>query len=142
MIIDGKKLAVQKEKELISLVKKLIRIKKRKPLLISLVAQEDQAGLLYTQLKQATASRIGIDFKQINFSFKQKQKIYNLLDKIIKQEKFDGLIIQKPGQKLARKYFKSKKDFEIWWLTATSKIPEKKDIDCLNVANLGLLSAG
>ncbi len=149
MIIDGRKLALKKEAKLKQQLNLFRKTKKRRPLLISLVAQEDEAGLLYTRLKQKAASRLKIDFKKVIFSFKEKEKIYPLLEKIVgkglsagRQEKFDGLIIQKPSQSLIRKYFKNKKDFEIWWLTATSKIPEKKDVDCLNVANLGLLSAG
>lgn len=142
MIIDGRKLALEKENCLKVQLRKLAKIKKNKPLLISLVAKEDKGGFLYTRLKEEAASRVGIDFKKFYFSLSKKKQIYPLLDKIIKEEDFDGLIIQKPGQNLIKKYFKSKKDFEIWWLTATSKIPEKKDVDCLNVANLGLLSAG
>ena len=142
MIINGKKLAQEKEKNLQRKLKRLIKIKKRKPQLISLVAQEDKLGLLYTQLKQEGAQRVGIKIKKVSFSLDQKEKIYPLLEKIIQKEKFDGLIIQKPSQQLIKKHFKNKKAFEIWWLTATSKIPEKKDVDCLNVANLGLLSAG
>lgn len=142
MIINGKKLAQEKEKSLKKKLKWLIKTKKRKPQLISLVAQEDKLGRLYSKLKQEATQRVGIKFKIVTFYFQKKEKIYPLLEKIVQEEKFDGLIIQKPNQPLIKKYFKNKKEFEIWWLTATSKIPEKKDVDCLNVANLGLFSAG
>lgn len=142
MIINGKKLAFKKQFLLKKKVFQLRKVKKRPPLLISLIAKEDKPGLLYTRLKKKAALKTGVAFKRFSFSLKQKEKIYPLLDKIIKKEVFDGLIIQKPGQSLVNKFFKNKKDFEIWWLTATSKIPEKKDVDCLNVTNLGLFSAG
>lgn len=142
MIINGKKLAFKKQFLLKKKVFQLRKVKKRPPLLISLIAKEDKPGLLYTRLKKKAALKTGVAFKRFYFSLKQKEKIYPLLDKIIKKENFDGLMIQKPGQSLVNKFFKNKKDFEIWWLTATSKIPEKKDVDCLNVTNLGLFSAG
>lgn len=142
MIIDGKKLAFDREIILKKEILVLKKIKKRTPVLISFVAKEDKPGLLYTKLKKKTASRLGIKFISYYFYLKNEKTLGKLIDKIILNQKFDGLMIQKPGQNLVNKFFKNKKTFEIWWLTNTSKIPEKKDIDCLNVANLGLLSAG
>jgi methylenetetrahydrofolate dehydrogenase (NADP+)/methenyltetrahydrofolate cyclohydrolase len=141
-LINGQKLALTQEKQLKLRLNRLSQVKKRKPLLVSLVAQEDKSGLLYTRLKQQAASRIGIKFQKVTFSLKQKQKTYPLLKKIITQKNLTGLIIQKPNQSLARKYFKSTQEFKTWWLTATAQIPSQKDVDCLNPANIGLLVAG
>lgn len=142
MIIDGRKLALKREIKLKKEILVLNKIKKRNPVLISFVAYEDKPGLLYTKLKKKTASRLGIKFISYYFTLKNEKTLGKLIDKVILDQKFDGLMIQKPGQNLVNKFFKDKKSFEIWWLTNTSKIPEKKDVDCLNVANLGLLSAG
>ena len=68
MIIDGKKLALKKESQLKKKLQRLEKTKGRKPLLISLVAKEDKAGLLYTQLKQKVALRVGIDFKKVFYN--------------------------------------------------------------------------
>jgi methylenetetrahydrofolate dehydrogenase (NADP+) / methenyltetrahydrofolate cyclohydrolase len=142
MIINGQKLAFKKQKALKKKLKSQIVKKNRYPLLISLVAKQDKQGLLYTKIKHKKARELNIKFKKYIFSLKEKDQIYVLLDNINDKEVFDGLIIQKPGQKIIKKYFKTKKEFQVWWLTATSQIPEKKDVDCLNVANLGLFSAG
>jgi methylenetetrahydrofolate dehydrogenase (NADP+) / methenyltetrahydrofolate cyclohydrolase len=142
MIIDGSKLALQKQKTLQAQLKSLLTKTSAKPKLVSIVAKEDKPGLLYTKIKQEKAQQIGIEFKKFLFSFNKRKEIYSLLDGLNSQNDFHGLVIQKPGYKLVKKYFKIKKEFQIWWLTATSKIPEKKDVDCLNVANLGLFSAG
>ena len=74
MIINGKNLTLEKQNLLKKKVLRLRKVKKRPPLLISLVAKEDQEGLLYTRLKQEAAFKIGIDFKKFSFSFKKKKK--------------------------------------------------------------------
>jgi len=142
MIIDGQKLAFKKQSQLKKEINRLKKINQKTPLLITFVAQEDKEGLLYTKLKKETALKLGINFKKILFSFKKKEEIYLLLNKVLKKEEFAGLLIQKPNKQLIKQYFKSKKEFKRWWLKASLKIPKKKDVDCLTIANLGLLVSG
>lgn len=137
-VIDGKELANEKLK----LVRRKVSVMDRAPILVSLVAKEDGAGQMYTQLKMNAAKKVGIDLEKIEFSLTNPRELHEKLDEIVKENRFDGLLIQKPSESLAKQYFKDLKQFKIWWLSATSKIPEKKDVDCLNVANIGLLTGG
>ena len=148
MIFDGHRFA---DKILFSLKKKISGLEPPPSLLI-LVAQEDNKGQLYTRLIQKQASSVGIKITLRYYSLKHSccSPVRNIcrLNKSSGRRndnyylRFSGILIQKPGRELRQRYFKTEKDFEVWWLTNTSKIPEKKDIDCLNVANLGLLTAG
>jgi phosphoribosylformylglycinamidine synthase len=142
MIIDGQSLAQAKINKLTDVVRRLRAQGLRPPRLVTLVASQDSAGLLYSRLKRQTAKAVGIEFTKVLFSLTDKDGLAQLVSLSDRNFHPDGLMIQKPGQAVVNRYFPSKKEFEIWWLTATSRIPEKKDVDCLNVANLGLLAAG
>ncbi len=141
-IIDGKKLAQAKEAELKKKLSKWIKEKQTKPLLVSLVAEEDNLGQLYTRLKREAINRIGGEFKRLQFSLKDPNQAVIMAETVRQNQKLKGLIIQKPGQEVTRQYFKTKEEFKAWWLRMVEKIPVAVDIDGLNPATLGQMVVG
>lgn len=128
-------MALKKEQEL------KVKLKGRKAVLVSLVAKEDVKGLLYTKLKREAAGRIGLVFQQEIFSLADSRGAIELMREI-RKEPLAGLIVQKPGQELGRKYFKTKEDFKAWWLAMTDLIPEGVDVDALKPQTLGKIVIG
>ena len=134
-LINGKKLAQVKTLRLQRRLKKWQKQHQTEIVLISLVADEDKLGQLYTNLKQKAAQNIGLEFKKISFSLKQPSKTISLIKKACQQKNLKGLIIQKPNQSTSQKYFKTKKDFQTWWSALVKKIPPQLDVDGLNPAS-------
>ena len=141
-VVDGKKISREKEARLRQQVDEWRGENKIKPLLVSLVAKEDELGLLYTRLKQEAAERIGLEFKQIEFSFKEKDKAVSIVEAAAEEDNLKGLLIQKPVQSMTRQYFKNRDEFRDWWLKMTSQIPIEIDVDGLNPGTLGRMMVG
>jgi methylenetetrahydrofolate dehydrogenase (NADP+)/methenyltetrahydrofolate cyclohydrolase len=141
-IINGKIISFKKEKVLKAKVEKWVRENKRRPVLISLVANEDELGLLYTRLKQKAAERLNVCFRRELFSLRAREKALRLMEAVVEKDDFEGLMVQKPGQELMGQYFKSKKEFKSWWLKMIGKIPVNKDVDGLNPQTLGRIVVG
>ena len=140
MIIDGRKLAERKNKQLEIKIKKL---KKRgiTPKCISFTAKQDPEGKFYSQIKSRLAKKLGIVYEKKYFSFTDKKKLEKLSIKINKASidpSVHGIIIQKPAKSIILQHFKNIDKFREFWLKAVSSIKPQKDIDGLNPVNLGL----
>lgn len=118
-IIDGKKLAGEREQLLKNEVQKLTKKIGRKPKLVAVELADDEGSRLYLKLKKAVAERMGIEFQTTN----NKQQTTNL--------SFDGIFVQHP-----QGYDKQK------WQELADQIPPEKDVDCLTSKNLQLIKEG
>lgn len=132
-IIDGKKLAAERERLLKIEVEKITKKIGRRPKLAAVELADDEGSRLYLKLKRAAAERIGIDFQISNFKFPARLRmdevqaggqISNFIDA-------DGIFIQHP-----RGFDKQK------WQELVDKIPPEKDVDCLTSENLRLIKEG
>ena len=142
MIIDGRKLAERKNKQL---RKKIKQLKKRgiTSKCVSFTAKQDPEGRFYSQIKSSLAKKLGIIYEKKYFSFTNKEELKKLPIKIKKASidpSVHGIIIQKPSKSIILKHFKNIDKFREFWLKVVSSIEPKKDIDGLNPVNLGLCS--
>jgi len=124
-IIDGKKLAAEKEQLLKIEVQKLTKKIGRRPKLVAVELADDEGSRLYLKLKRAVAERVGIEMKVISIP----KPIYDLRFTIY--EDCDGIFVQHP-----RGFDKQK------WQELVDQIPPEKDVDCLTSENLRLIKEG
>ncbi|MFH0943016.1 MAG: bifunctional 5,10-methylenetetrahydrofolate dehydrogenase/5,10-methenyltetrahydrofolate cyclohydrolase [Candidatus Beckwithbacteria bacterium] len=113
LIIDGVKLALAKEAQL----------KEAKGLKLKiLVYADDQAGRLYSRLKQEAGKRLGIE---VETSYEDKLEDWS------QDPAVQGIMVQRPGLAWAKKKGMTENEFESWWQVLINKIDRKKDVDGL-----------
>jgi len=141
MIIDGKKLALEKEKLLVNNCAELLA-RKIFPHCVTFVACEDPEGNFYTKTKAKVCERVGVKLTKKTFSFKQSlEKIQTEIISVATKPDIHGIMIQKPSQQVINSIFK-KNSFNKYWSSITGCIPLQKDIDCLNQVSLGKIMQG
>ena len=141
MIIDGKKLASQKEKLLVNACLKLLE-KKIIPHCVTFVSCQDPEGNLYTKVKTRVCERVGVRLTKKTFSFKQSaEDISKLIIEASNDPDVNGIMIQKPSQQIINRIF-NKGDFNKYWSELTGCIPASKDVDCLSPTSLGKIMQG
>lgn len=130
IVIDGRKLAAEKEVEL---KRKVNQLKKRGtvPKLVSLVMSDDEAGLRYSKLKAAAAGRIGIELEKVVLQDWQADKVMGLIKKFNQDDKIQGVMVQRPGVRWGEKQGMDRNEFEAWWSQVVAAIDAKKDVDGL-----------
>lgn len=93
ILLNGKKIAEKIKKQL----KKQIGKMRQKPGLAVILIGKNQASEIYVKLKEKTAADIGIKFKKFLYpSQTSKNKIIRLIDRLNKNKKIHGIIIQLP----------------------------------------------
>jgi methylenetetrahydrofolate dehydrogenase (NADP+)/methenyltetrahydrofolate cyclohydrolase len=144
MIIDGKKLAKEREKQVKKEVSRISLKLGRKPRLVAVKLSDDPGSELYLRLKKAAAKRVDIDFELVT-----QVTSYHL--PITDYSNVDGIFVQHPPrQKLQAIALEQlggparmpRKSVFRWWLQLTNQIPPEKDVDCLTSTNLQLVKAG
>lgn len=121
-IIDGKKLAQEREKKLRQKIAKL-KIKKT-PMVISILVGDDAPSHQYTNMKQKKGAQLGIDFQPRHLKENTTyQELKGYINKLNQDNNVDGIMVQLP---LPQKYF-SKEDTK----NLLQLISPKKDIDGL-----------
>ncbi len=133
-IFDGKEFSQEKEKQL------QIKVQELKRLGVSLRAktftfQEDEGSRLYTKLKAASATRVGISYEPEEFSLSDD---LGMVVQTIREASVDsalsGIMIQKPSKMVwANITGKSSDQFQAWWEELTNAIDPKKDVDGLTL---------
>lgn len=123
-IINGKALAKKREEKLESRIKKLeSRVK-----VVSILIGDDPSSLLYTQMKQKKAHKLGIDF---DFEQFPEDTDFEVIAGVIKGLNEDssvtGIMVQLP---LPKKFLENHKTHELLDL-----IDPKKDIDGLTTSS-------
>jgi len=118
IVFDGKKFASEKEK----ILKEKISSLKRKPKLVSILVGSDPASILYTNLKQKAADRVGAEFLIIKLQNSAKpEEIIRLIDSLNKDRTVDGIMVQLPLPEEIRDYK----------LPIINSIDSDKDVDGL-----------
>lgn len=120
-LIDGKQIALKREKELL---KKFLNLKV-KPRVVSILVGNDAPSVLYTNLKQKKAEEVGVSFEPVLFpetaNFNQVLESIEIFNK---DPKICGIMIQLPLPKEFLGYHETK---ELLYA-----IDPRKDIDGLN----------
>jgi len=132
-IIDGRRLAQIREKNLVRQLVEFKKISAIQPKLVNILIGDNPASRLYLSLKQKAAQRVGIKFEKKVFSAAVNPVTVRRYI-IAKNAEFQttGIMIQLP---LPKKSAIRKAQFAI--LNARSP---NKDVDCLTPANFGLLA--
>ncbi len=119
-IIDGKKLASEKEKEL----KIKIANFNKTPHIVSILVGDDPASIMYTNMKQKKAKDVGIDFRPLKLPAQTTLKrLEKEIERLNMDKNVDGIMIQLP---LPEKHFSKSLTPKI-----IQKIDSQKDIDGL-----------
>jgi methylenetetrahydrofolate dehydrogenase (NADP+)/methenyltetrahydrofolate cyclohydrolase len=129
-IIEGRKLAATKEKELKRKVAEL-RGEGMELKLVSLVMEDDPAGELYTKLKQEAAGRIGVKLEKRIIQDLEADKIIRAIKELGRSDEVQGVIIQHPGVSWGKRQGMSREEFEDWWEKLVGAIAPEKDVDGL-----------
>lgn len=92
-VIDGKKLALNREEKLRKKIEKL----KTKPKIVSILIGDDESSLLYSKMKQKKAQSLGIDFEFEHFRDDTRfEKITDFIDMFNNAPEITGIMIQLP----------------------------------------------
>jgi methylenetetrahydrofolate dehydrogenase (NADP+)/methenyltetrahydrofolate cyclohydrolase len=129
-IIDGNLLAQAKEAELKKKVEAL-RLKGKILRLVDLVMKDDEAGLLYSRLKEEAAKRIGVEFEKIVIDKPEVEGIVKLIGGYSQDDRVQGVMIQRPGVRWGKEQGMSREEFEAWWERIVGAIKLEKDVDGL-----------
>ena len=140
MIVDGNSLALEKEVQLKEKVSQL----KEKGVIVKLaviVMSDDEAGELYSKLKQEAAKRIGIEFEKEVVNEVESDKLVKLIGRYNQDDGVQGIMVQRPGVSWGKKHGMKRKEFEIWWEKLVQAIKLEKDVDGLRSNSEFLLAA-
>ncbi len=129
-IIDGDKLAKDREVDLKIKVDQL-RKKGIKLKLVTMVMEDDEAGLLYSRLKKEAGERIGIELEKKIVGDIAADKIVKLVEKYNKDDKVKGIMIQRPSMRWGKSKRMNRQEFEDWWKQIVGVIDSEKDVDGL-----------
>jgi methylenetetrahydrofolate dehydrogenase (NADP+)/methenyltetrahydrofolate cyclohydrolase len=114
ILLNGKIIAEKIKKQL----KKQVNQMRQKPGLAVILVGKNPASEIYVKLKEKAAAEIGIKFKKIIFpTHTAKGKIINLINRLNKNKKIQGIIVQLP----LPKHLNSNE--------IVQKIDPKKDVD-------------
>jgi len=129
-IIDGEKLAIKREVALKIKVDQL-REKGIKLKLVTMVMEDDEAGLLYSRLKEEAGKRVGIELEKVLVEDVRVENIVGLVEEYNEDEKVKGIMIQRPSMKWGKNRGMKRQEFEDWWNQIVGKIDPEKDVDGL-----------
>src|SRR4030042_2771165 len=118
-IIDGRKIAKEREEVLKQRVKEFVEKYGRRPKLVAAKITDDPGSEWYLKLKGAAAKRIGIEFEIL------KRTVLASRGQSLSDT--DGIFLQHPVG------FNKQK-----WQEMADQIPPEKDVDCLTSINLNL----
>ena len=122
-IIDGKMISKEIKEELKEKVSKL----KDKPTLVVISVGDNEASKVYVGQKEKCANYIGINYQHLHFDEIEDDKLIKEIDKLNKDNKVNGIIVQLPLPKGMNE------------TKIVNSIVKEKDVDGLTYYNAGLL---
>ncbi|WP_343183962.1 bifunctional methylenetetrahydrofolate dehydrogenase/methenyltetrahydrofolate cyclohydrolase FolD [Buchnera aphidicola (Ceratovacuna keduensis)] len=127
-IINGKKIANYLQKKIKKKIIKKVKNGKRRPGIAIILIGNDSSSKIYVKKKKIACKKVGFIFKYWNFKNSVKEiEILKLIKKLNKNIEIDGILVQLPLPN------------HINYKNIMCSISYKKDIDCLNPYNAGLL---
>lgn len=126
-ILDGKKLSLKIQEELVQKIAKL----EKKPGLAVILVGEDPASQLYVGMKEKTAQKLGINSTIIKYPENtDEQTVINKIQELNNDENINGILVQIPLPK------------QISEQNIMLAISPKKDVDGIVPENIGRISTG
>lgn len=134
VIFDGREFAANRERLLVQ----RMRASGIAPKMVSVFFREDPASILFTNLKQKVAKRVGIGFHAEELSLSTPLNLVTgVIGRYSENRMVDGVMVQKPVREVTAKSLPVEKlGFDDWWQRITSEINPAKDVDCLTRVNL------
>ncbi|ATZ18990.1 methylenetetrahydrofolate dehydrogenase/methylenetetrahydrofolate cyclohydrolase [Williamsoniiplasma somnilux] len=97
IILDGKKVALQKRKELKLQIEEQIKHRHRKPKLVVILVGDNPSSLVYVEHKMKTAQKVGIESKTLHFPENiAHDELYKQINYLNKDDNVDGILLQLP----------------------------------------------
>lgn len=129
IIFDGKAEAARRKLLLKEKIQKIPHLH-----VFSLVFQEDQPSIIYSNLKKMDAAELGIEYEVVVIPIATPMsEIHAILQKAALNANIQGIITQKPEKQLI--------PIPVWWKEVVSVIPPEKDMDGLVQEKSGVLPA-
>jgi methylenetetrahydrofolate dehydrogenase (NADP+) / methenyltetrahydrofolate cyclohydrolase len=130
IIVDGKAIAAEIKKEIVSRIQNLSV--KGKPKLAILQIGDDSSSITYSESLIKSAAGMGIEAEYIRHEAASAtaEKAEDAMNMLASDKSVHGIILMRP----LPKGFSEE--------TLTSSIPPEKDIDCANALSMGLLAIG
>jgi methylenetetrahydrofolate dehydrogenase (NADP+) / methenyltetrahydrofolate cyclohydrolase len=130
-LLDGKLLAEQLREKLKTEIASLKNQTGRSPVVTSILTGEDPSAQSYAGSQKRTAEALGIEYRLMNLpSSIAKDEFVQLIDQLNADRGVDGIMINKPLPP------------QIDYGTLANLVCETKDIEGLNVANIGKMFLG
>lgn len=131
MIIDGKKIATDRLIELKAKVETL----EIKPKLVAVLIGEDQASVMYVNLKKKRAEEIGMTSEILNLANDCTQaELLSQIAEMNNDSRVTGILVQLPFPRESPMLGKEQETLDL--------MEPGKDVDCLTSVNLGMLMTG
>lgn len=139
-VFDGNEFAGNREK----ILKKKISELGFTPKMVSVFFAEDMGSVLYTNLKQQAADRLGVNFHPEEVTLETPLKsIKQIINHYSKSGEFQAVMVQKPSRDSVIGLSEvNKLGFKNWWERITAEINIEKDMDCLHPVNLERIYRG
>lgn len=104
----------------------------------SFTFEEDEGSRLYTKLKSAAASRVGILYEPEEVSLLENTgSVIQKIRELSYDPRITGIMVQKPAKSVWADVTRSDPaSFDGWWNEIVSSIDPKKDVDCLTPTSL------
>lgn len=134
VVFDGSKFALKREKAL----KKRVKSLGFAPKVVSIFFAEDGGSVLYTNLKQQAAGRVGVHFHPEELSIETPMlSVQKVIRHYSREKNVQGIMVQKPKiESVAEVNEVGELGFIKWWRTIVEEISFNKDVDCLHPVNL------
>ncbi len=124
-IIDGKKVASEVRKQ----IKEKVENLDPKPKLVNVLVGDDEPSKIYTRFKRNACLEVGMQNKVYELPTTNQEQLESLIDELNADETVTGILVQLPLPE------------DLDDVRVTNKISPMKDVDGLNVANIGKLAA-
>ena len=129
-LLNGKRFADQLNLKLKENITAAYKEMGKRPRLAALLVGQNPASMIYVNIKRKTCEAIGIDFNLINLDQNiTKDQLFKEINKVNKDEKVNGVILQLPLPKHLQEYS----------LEFVEHISPLKDVDGLHPYNQGKL---
>ena len=130
-LLDGKILAAQLKEKLKSEVESLTGRVGKPPVMVSILTGDDPSALSYANSQQKTAEALGIEYRLMNLpSSISREEFIQVIEQLNLDRSVNGVMINKPLPS------------HIDYATLANLVNENKDIEGLNLANIGKMFLG
>lgn len=139
-VFDGEKFALQRESQ----VKKAAGELGISAKMVSIFFAQDPMSIVYTNLKQAAAERVGIKFHAEEVGLKDEfESLLRVIRRFSRDPDYNGVMVQKPSKRIVIENIDvGEGGFSEWWRRLVAQINPANDVDCLTQVSLDRVYRG